>query len=123
MKKSILMIFLSTSVLWFGSFSFGDLNNSDDSKTILVEKENGGTRSATSTEVQAMLHGELLYITISDYTGEVWIEVAGSGGVLTQSDQIESNGQLSIDISSLQSGNYTLRIILENETYSGYFQK
>lgn len=123
MKKIILMIFLSTSVFWFSSFSFGDLNNSDDSKTILVEKENGGTRSATSTEVQAMLHGELLYITISDYTGEVWIEVAGSGGVLTQSDQIESNGQLSIDISSLQSGNYTLRIILENETYSGYFQK
>ncbi len=123
MKKIILMILLSTSVLWFGSFSFGDLNNSDDCKTILVEKENGGTRSATSTEVQAMLHGELLYITISDYTGEVWIEVAGIGGVLTQSAQVDSNGQLLIDLSSLQRDNYTLRIILENGTYSGYFQK
>ncbi len=74
-------------------------------------------------EVQAMLHGELLYITISDYTGEVWIEVAGIGGVLTQSAQVDSNGQLLIDLSSLQRDNYTLRIILENGTYSGYFQK
>lgn len=70
-----------------------------------------------------MLHGELLYITILDYTGEVWIEVTGSGGVLTQSAQVESNGQLLIDILSLRSGNYTLRIILENGTYRGYFQK
>ena len=109
--------------MWFGSFSFGYLNNSDESKTILVEKENGGTRSATLTEVEAILHGELLWITLSDYTGEVWIEVAGIGGVLTQSTHIESNGQLVIDLSSLQSGNYTLRIILEIEAYSGYFQK
>jgi hypothetical protein len=123
MKRVILIILLSTSVLWFGSFSFGYLNNSDESKTILVEKENGGTRSATLTEVEAILHGELLWITLSDYTGEVWIEVAGIGGVLTQSTHIESNGQLVIDLSSLQSGNYTLRIILEIEAYSGYFQK
>lgn len=123
MKKVILLILLSTSVLWYGSFSFGYLNNSDESKTILVEKENGGTRSATLTEIEAILNGEMLLITLSDYTGEVWIEVTGSEGVLTQSAQIESNGQLLIDISSLQSGNYTLRIILENGTYSGYFQK
>lgn len=123
MKNIIPLILLGTSVLWLGSFSFGDLNNSDESKTILVEKENWGTRSATSTEVQAMLHGELLYITILDYTGEVWIEVTGSGGVLTQSAQVESNGQLLIDILSLRSGNYTLRIILENGIYRGYFQE
>lgn len=123
MKNIISLILLSTSVLWFGSFSFGYLNNSDESKTILVEKENGGTRSATLTEVEAILHGELLWIALSDYTGIVWIEVAGIGGVLTQSAQIESNGQLLIDLSSLQSGNYTLRIVLEVETYSGYFHK
>lgn len=40
MKNIIPLILLGTSVLWLGSFSFGDLNNSDESKTILVEKEN-----------------------------------------------------------------------------------
>jgi hypothetical protein len=123
MKKIIPLILLGTSVLCFGSFSFADLNNSDDSKTILVEKENGGTRSATSTEVQAMLYGELLYITISDYTGEGWIEVSGIGGVLSQSAQVVSNGQLLIDLSSLQSGDYMMRVVLENGSYRGYFQK
>lgn len=123
MKNIIPLILLGTSVLWLGSFSFGDLNNSDESKTILVEKENWGTRSATSTEVHAMLHGELLYITISGYTGEGWIEVSGIGGVLTQSAQVVSNGQHLIDLSSLQSGDYMLCVVLEDGSYRGYFQK
>jgi len=123
MKKIISMILLITSLLWFSSFSFGYLNSSDENKIIVVEKENGGTRSATSTEVQAILHGEQLFITVSNYTGDVWIEVAGGEGILKQSAQVENNGQLLIDLSSLQSGNYTLRIILENGTYSGYFQQ
>lgn len=89
---------------------------------ILLEKERCGTRSGSSTLVEAFISGEVLFIDISGYSGAVSVEVAGSGGGLQHGADIGGAGALTIDLSSLPAGDYMLYVTLDH-TYSGSFER
>ena len=89
---------------------------------VLLEKERCGTRSGSSTLVEAFISGEVLFIDISGYSGAVSVEVAGIGGGLQYGADVSEAGILTIDLSSLPEGNYMLYITLDH-TYSGSFER
>lgn len=123
MKKQ-LFIFLSTLLLPILYSFYPVLSEVNDQvKEIRIEKEKGGTRSATTTVVSAFTDNYTITVLIENYDGFVSVEVTGAGGAAQQSVQITGSGQVALDISPFNAGSYTLRVILGNTVYEGSFEK
>lgn len=123
MKKQ-LFIFLSTLLLPILYSFYPVLSEVNDQvKEIRIEKEKGGTRSATTTVVSAFTDNYTITVLIENYDGFVSVEVTGVGGAAQQSVQITGSGQVALDISPFNAGSYTLRVILGNTVYEGSFEK
>lgn len=123
MKKQ-LFIFLSTLLLPILYSFYPVLSEVNDQvKEIRIEKEKGGTRSATTTVVSAFTDNYRVTVLIENYDGFVSVEVTGVGGAAQQSVQITGSGQVALDISPFNAGSYTLRVILSNTVYEGSFEK
>jgi|AGTN01.1.fsa_nt_gi Protein of unknown function (DUF3244). len=124
MKKYISTIIFVMVIIVCNAFCFsGSAGKITVNNQIKLEREKGGTRSGTTTEVRAFYDYYHLLLEIENYTGMVWIEVSGTGGLIQQTFLLNNSGQTILDISSLQSGIYTLSVTLENGVYSGSFAK
>lgn len=121
MKTVFFLFLLGICSPSLSTFSFYSEKINDNEK-ILLERERGGTRSGTNTEIEAILNDYLLFIHAMNYSGMLWVDVIGDDGSLQQSSHIEHDSQILLDISPLPQGNYLLRITLENAVYSGYFE-
>ena len=124
MKKNIIL-FLMTFIVFYGFSAFVSIDNTNDTNSneeIRLLKTSGGTRSGTVT-LNAFINGQTVIISIENYDGIVSVEVSGAGGAAQQSAQLSGSGQMVLDISSFNSGIYTLRIILGNTVYEGSFEK
>lgn len=89
-------------------------------KDIRIVKQSSGTRSATATVVEVYIENETIYVDVSNYTGDVFVQAYGNGQMLQTVFASSDNSSGALDISSLPSGNYTLQITL-NSTYTGTF--
>lgn len=81
------------------------------------------TRSGADTRVNAYADDLLLVVEIVNYTGMVQVEITGMGGAETQTAPIEQAGVCMANLSALPKGEYTVRILLENQIYKGSFEK
>lgn len=120
--KFLIMLFL---VVWLGNSTANAVQESSETYgnvRILLEKERSGTRSGTTTIVEAFISDDILMLEISGYFGFVSVEVLGDEGELQCQIYIAGSGQLEIDLSSLPTGTYRLNTMLDY-TYSGSFVK
>lgn len=125
MLRKLLFLFISIALVTSYSFTLvSQFDTVQQIKTVELEKKSyGGTRSATATVIHAFTDDYIVTISIENYEGMATAEVVGTGGTAQQSAQITGSGQLVLDISSFNAGVYTLRIILGNTVYEGFFEK
>lgn len=60
---------------------------------------------------------------VSDYSGSVFAEVLSGRGSIPKTFIVNGSGNEDIDISNLRPGTYTLRVVLDGETYEATFIK
>jgi hypothetical protein len=124
MRQKILFLLAVGLMMLFSAFTGSNNSLSGVNETIDLIKRSGGTRSATATEVFAYRNNDgWITVEIKNYSGNVWVSVEGVGGGLQQVAQINEQGFVMLDTSTLPNGNYYLRITLENGVYEGYFEK
>lgn len=112
-------------VVWLGSSTVNAVQSSSEScgnVRILLEKERCGTRSGTTTAVEAFVNDDILILDISGYFGFVAVEVFGTKGGLQCQAYIAGSEQVVINLSSLPAGTYMLNVTLDY-TYRGSFER
>ena len=116
------MLFLSLIGTTFLNTNASNLEANNKSTSIKLKFDRPTTRSGSPT-INAFADGQSISVEVSNYSGIVQVEVMGAGGAQSQTMQISGGGVCMLDISALQSGSYSLRIILGNQIYEGEFQK
>lgn len=81
----------------------------------------GGARIPSATQVVADYDNGVITVDISRYTGNVQVYVYDADGIVVgyTVSTISGSGTVTLDTSNLPQGDYTLCIILDNDTYSG----
>jgi len=105
----------------------------DESDKIFFSNEGGTTRIAsTMMSLRAVAtptiigecNGDVLTLDVQNYVGDVWVEIIGNkGDVLVTSFSVVDMGFNVVNVSSLQPGKYTVKIMLESNVLIGEFKK
>ncbi len=124
MKRNFILI--STAACIFAASSSFTLWSTMDkhkrNERVRLERTSRGTRSATATEINAyLIDGERLQVQVTCYTGNVNVEVSGTGGTLQRTSVISGEGFVNLDVSNLLPGEYRLTVYIGNTLYSGFF--
>lgn len=120
MKK---LYFLCMALLMFSPSSGALIPaiNGDDPEEIVIEQQGAeGPNGIQSITIRAYKTSSELNISITGYSGSLLLCVGGIGGTILDNNDVNGSALLSLDISPLSSGSYTITIIAGN-TYSGHF--
>jgi len=138
MKKTLLSFLLFTvcSALLFPAAFTGTGEVKDDIQDkIALSREGGTTRIASADRmisslstsqpavVEASSSNNVVTISIENYRGSAWVEIIGEGGAKQSYLEVYDMGFDVITLSGLMAGEYTIRITLGTEIYSGTFKK
>lgn len=85
----------------------------------------GGARMPSITQVSADYENGFLTVNVQKYSGMVWIYIFDANGNVSEMSvsNINGNGTIKTDASSLPNGEYSIDIVLDNNTYVGNFTK
>lgn len=106
----------------------------DESDKIFFSKEGGTTRiestpmmrlfAVATPTVVGECSGEVLTLDVQNYVGDVWVEIIGNNGdVVVTSFSVIDMGFNVVNLSTLQPGKYTVKIMLESNIFVGEFKK
>lgn len=85
--------------------------------------QHGSMRMPSITQVEADYEDGILTVNIQRYSGMVWVCIYDADGNIsgTSVSDINGNGIINTDVSSLPSGDYSIDIVLSNNNYIGNF--
>lgn len=132
MKKIVwVFLFMVCSTLMLQLFGRSTLSDK-----INLSREGGTTRTAsvqsmgTSAEakgvepiIEAFISQNVISLSVQNYRGGAWVEIIGPREVKQSYIEVYDMGFEVVDLSSLRAGEYTIRIRLGSEVYSGTFKK
>ena len=83
----------------------------------------GGARMPSITQVRADYEDGILTVNIQRYFGMVWVYIYDADGNVSgiNVSNINGNGTIDTDVSSLPNGEYSIDIVLSDNTYTGNF--
>ena len=73
--------------------------------------------------VEAHLSNNELQVLVQNYSGLVWVEIYGSRGAKQASFQIYDTGFEVIELSGLGAGEYSIRITVGSDVFTGILKK
>lgn len=109
----------------------------DAADEIELSRDGGTTRSpetvmgmrsfsiqAAPVIVNAESNGDIVSINVQNYRGGVWVEIVGHKGEAVQTYfDVYDMGFGVVNISSMKSGKYSIRIMLGSDVFNGQFKK
>jgi len=134
MKKTffaLLLITVSTALL----FPFSALAQDPVEDKIELSREGGTTRIASADrmysmqavsvepEVEAYNYRNVVTISVQNYRGGAWVEITGSRGAKQSYFEVYDMGFEAVSLNGLPAGEYTVRITLGSEVFTGTFKK
>ncbi|MEA4916244.1 DUF3244 domain-containing protein [Proteiniphilum sp.] len=138
MKKTVWILLVAVC----GTFLNLSVSNAQDmlQDKINLSREGGTTRRPAGAAMQTMsrvladqpieaaveayVSQQVVTISVQNYRGEAWIEIVGPRGVLKQTyTDVRDMGFEAVNLSGLDSGEYTIRVTLGTEVYTGEFKK
>ena len=75
------------------------------------------------TQVSADYENGFLTVNVQKYSGMVWVYIYDADGNVSgiNVSNIDGNGTINTDMSSLPNGEYSIDIVLSDNTYTGNF--
>lgn len=132
MKKtvfSLLLIAVSSALL----FPFSALAQDPVEDRIELGREGGTTRIASrmfsmqtvavEPEVEAYNYRNVVTIYVENYRGSALVEITGSRGAKQTFFEVYDMGFEAVSLSGLPAGEYTIRITLGSEVFTGTLKK
>lgn len=131
MKKTM-WVFLLVTVCSVISFSLSAQNQTQDK--IELSRIGGTTRLAsadnnsyaklsTGPVVEAVNAQDVISISVQNYRGGAWVEIIGPREARQSYIEVYDMGFGVVNLSNLRAGQYTIRITLGSEVYTGTFRK
>ncbi|SEA02789.1 hypothetical protein SAMN05216331_1158 [Porphyromonadaceae bacterium KH3R12] len=131
MKKTM-WVFLLVTVCSVISFSLSAQSQTADK--IELSRLGGTTRLAsadnnsygklsTSPVVEAVNAQDVISISVQNYRGGAWVEIIGPREARQSYIEVYDMGFGVVNLSNLRAGQYTIRITLGSEVYTGTFRK
>jgi|AGTN01.1.fsa_nt_gi hypothetical protein len=136
MKKTMVSLFFITACsafLFSASIESTTKVQDDWEDRVALSREGGTTRvaarsssinSMSSVEpaiVEAYTSKEVITISVQNYRGGAWVEIIGGRGAQQSYFDVYDMGFGVVNLSGLRAGEYTIRITLGSEVYSGTF--
>ncbi|WP_294066259.1 hypothetical protein [Proteiniphilum sp. UBA1028] len=100
---------------------------------IALSREGGTTRVASrmfslqavpvEPVVEAYNYRNVVAITVQNYRGSAWVEIVGNKGAKQSFFEVYDMGFDAISLGGLPAGEYTIRITLGTEVFTGTFNK
>lgn len=127
--KKIIWLFLIAICSVF-HFSASAQTNTTLSDKIDLSRLGGTTRSASSAYgiqpaapiVEAFNAQNVISLSVQNYRGGVWVEVIAPREVRQSYIEVYDMGFGVVNLAGLRAGQYTLRIIVGSEIYTGTFK-
>lgn len=122
MKKTMWALFFMAVCSLFLSPASADSQLSDK---IELSRLGGTTRSQGAMEpvVEAYNSQSVISISVQNYRGGAWVEIIGPREVRQSYMEVYDMGFDVVNLTGLRSGQYTIRITLGSEVYTGTFKK
>ena len=128
MKKSMLVLFMTISCTFLFSVAADQLSDK-----IELGRLGGTTRMASATVnnasgvqfapvVEAFNAQNVISLSIQNYRGGAWVEVIGPREVRQSYIEVYDMGFGVVNLAGLRAGEYTLRITVGSEVYTGTFR-
>lgn len=128
MKKSMLVLFMTISCAFLFSVAADQLSDK-----IELGRLGGTTRMASATVnnasgvqfapvVEAFNAQNVISLSIQNYRGGAWVEVIGPREVRQSYIEVYDMGFGVVNLAGLRAGEYTLRITVGSEVYTGTFR-
>lgn len=85
--------------------------------------QHGSMRMPSTTQVEADYDNGTLTVNIQKYTGVVCVYIYDADGNVSETSfgNINGSGILTTNVSHLSTGEYSIDIVLSNNTYTGNF--
>lgn len=85
--------------------------------------QHGGMRMPSITQVSADYGNGFLTVNVQKYSGMVWVYIYDADGNVSgiNVSNINGNGTIDTDVSSLPNGEYSIDIVISDNTYTGNF--
>ena len=136
MKKTIFTLLLTAlcSTLIYASTVRNEVKDDIQDK-IELSREGGTTRIASTSSmltmqavtvepvVEAYNYRNVVTISVQNYRGSALVEIIGSKGAKQSFFEVYDMGFEAIPLNGIPAGEYTLRITLGNEVFTGTFNK
>jgi len=74
-------------------------------------------------EVEAYNYRNVVTISVQNYRGGAWVEITGSKGAKQSYFEVYDMGFEAISLNGLPAGEYTIRITLDSDVFTGTFKK
>lgn len=131
MKKTMWVFFFMTMC---SAFLFSVSAQSQLADRINLSREGGTTRGASAMNqsygvqaatpiVEAYNSEQVISISVQNYRGGAWVEIIGPREVKQSYIEVYDMGFDVVNLSGLRAGQYTIRITLGTEVYTGTFRK
>lgn len=128
MKKSMLVLFMTVSCAFLFSVTADQLSDK-----IELGRLGGTTRVASATVnnvsglqfapiVEAFNAQNVISLSVQNYRGGVWVEVIAPREVRQSYIEVYDMGFGVVNLAGLRAGQYTLRITVGSEIYTGTFK-
>lgn len=130
MKRSMAFLFMTVCSLFLFSISADQLSDKIElgrlgGTTRMTDAASNSAYAVQLAEpiVEVEIHSSQNVITLSvqNYRGGVWVEIIGSRGTKQSYIEIYDMGFGVVNLSSLREGEYTLRVTVGSEVYTGTF--
>jgi len=134
MKRTFFSLLLITvcSTLVFPSNNKNEVKD-DIEDRIALGREGGTTRIAdrmfsmqavtVEPEVEAYNYRNVVTISVQNYRGGAWVEITGSKGAKQSYFEVYDMGFEAVSLNGLPAGEYTIRITLDSDVFTGTFKK
>ncbi|MEL7598735.1 MAG: hypothetical protein AAGU18_01355 [Proteiniphilum sp.] len=136
MKRTIfsLLLLVVSSAFVFSSTIRNEVKDDLEDK-IALSREGGTTRIASASrmfsiqsvtvepEVEAYNYRNVVTISVQNYRGSALVEIIGSKGAKQSFFEVYDMGFEAIPLNGIPAGEYTLRITLGTEVFTGTFNK
>lgn len=134
MKRTFfsLLLIVVCSAFVFPSNVNNEVNDDLEDK-IELSREGGTTRVASrmfslqavpvEPVVEAYNYRNVVAITVQNYRGSAWVEIVGNKGAKQSFFEVYDMGFDAISLGGLPAGEYTIRITLGTEVFTGTFNK
>ncbi len=136
MKKTIFSLLLIAACSTFVFASNIENVVLDDYEDYIALSREGGTTRIASTyslfsmqavavepEVEAYNYRNVVTIYVENYRGSALVEITGSRGAKQTFFEVYDMGFEAVSLSGLPAGEYTIRITLGSEVFTGTFNK